>query len=160
MDKVFRNILFWALIFLVVVAVIGMLRGQGDQAKEYNVKEFTEALDNGQIAEMTMQPKNKIMRITGELKKDKQEFVVQIPDNTNNVSDIVDKAEEQSDLKVAQEAQPSAFLSFLTMMLPFLLIRLIFFFIFTRAQCGGGGGRVMNFGKSKAKLFSQEDAKV
>ncbi|HLR42755.1 MAG TPA: ATP-dependent zinc metalloprotease FtsH, partial [Pseudogracilibacillus sp.] len=75
-------------------------------------------------------------------------------------ADITNKANEQSVLKVEQEEQPSAFVSFLTMMLPFLLIGLIFFFIFTRAQGGGGGGRVMNFGKSKAKLYSEEEAKV
>src|SRR5699024_8109738 len=67
---------------------------------------------------------------------------------------------EKSVLKIEQEEQPSAFVSFLTMMLPFLLIGLIFFFIFTRAQGGGGGGRVMNFGKSKAKLYTEEQTKV
>src|SRR5690625_2156965 len=59
-----------------------------------------------------------------------------------------------------EEEQPSAFLSFLTMMLPFLIIGLIMFIIFTRAQGGGGDGRVMNFGKSKAKLYNEEKAKV
>lgn len=136
-----------------------MFKGQGDQSEQYDVQEFMQALDNGQIAEMTMQPKNKIIRITGEL-TDKKIFVVQVPDNTEIIADITDKAREQSILKVAEEEQPSAFLNFLAMMLPFLLIGLIFFFIFTRAQGGGGGGRVMNFGKSKAKLYDEEKVKV
>src|SRR5690625_7574 len=160
MDRVFRNVLFYALIFIVLIGVISMFKGQNDQSEQYNVEEFMQALDSGQIAEMTMQPKNKIIRITGVLEQDNKPFVVQVPDNTEIIADITEKAREQSILKVAEEEQPSAFLNFLAMMLPFLLIGLIFFFIFTRAQGGGGGGRVMNFGKSKAKLYNEEKIKV
>ena len=159
MDRVFRNILFYALIFLVLIGVISLFQGQNDHAEQYNVRQFMPALDNGEIVEMTMQPKNKIMRITGVLNND-QPFIVQVPDNTEIVADITEKAQEQSVLRVEQEEQPSAFVNFLTMMVPFLIIGLIFFFIFTRAQGGGGGGRVMNFGKSKAKLYTEEKIKV
>src|SRR5690625_7580227 len=50
----------------------------------------------------------------------------------------------------------------LTVAVPFILIGLIFFIIFTRAQGGGGGGggKMMNFGKSKAKLYTEEETKV
>lgn len=143
-----------------LIGVVSLFKGQNEQSDELNVKEFMQALDNGEIAEMTMEPKNKIMLITGELEKDKQPFVVQLPDNTEIIADVTNQANEQSVLKVDQEEQPSAFVNFLTMMLPFLLIAIIFFFIFTRAQGGGGGGRVMNFGKSKAKMYSEEKEKT
>src|SRR5699024_10229479 len=84
----------------------------------------------------------------------------QVPDNNDIVKNITTTAQEQSVLKVEEEEQPSAFVNFLTMMLPFLIIGLIFFFIFTRSQGGGGGGKVMNFGKSKAKLYNEEKTKV
>ncbi len=160
MDRVFRSILFYGLIFLVLIGVVSLFKGQNEQSDELNVKDFMQALDNGEIAEMTMEPKNKIMLITGELEQDKQPFVVQLPDNTEIIADVTNQANEQSVLKVDQEEQPSAFVNFLTMMLPFLLIAIIFFFIFTRAQGGGGGGRVMNFGKSKAKMYSEEKEKT
>ncbi|MGM8213026.1 ATP-dependent zinc metalloprotease FtsH [Virgibacillus sp. W0430] len=160
MNRTFRNIVFYTLVFLVLIGVIQLFKGQNDQAEEFNVKEFMQALNNGEIAEMTMEPKNKIIRITGTLEKDKQPFITQVPENTDIVASIYNQATEQSVLKVAQEEQPSAFVNFLTMMLPFLIIGLIFFFIFTRAQGGGGGGRVMNFGKSKAKLYNDEKEKV
>ncbi|NLI68178.1 MAG: ATP-dependent metallopeptidase FtsH/Yme1/Tma family protein [Bacilli bacterium] len=160
MDRVFRNVLFYALIFIVLIAVISMFRDPTEQHEEFNVREFMNALESEQIAEMTMQPKNKIIRITGVLKDNNKTFIVQVPDNTEIVADIANKATDQGILKVAEEEQPSAFLNFLAMMLPFLLIGLIFFFLFTRAQGGGGGGRVMNFGKSKAKLYDEEKVKV
>src|SRR5690625_2986456 len=47
------------------------------------------------------------------------------------------------------------------MMLPFLIIGAIFFFIITKSQGGGGGGgNVMKFGKSKAKLYTEDQKKV
>lgn len=161
MNRLFRNIFFYGVIFLVLIAVIGLFKGQSDDIKEFNVHEFTQALNNGEIKEMTFQPVNKIVRFTGVLEKGKVEFVAQVPDNPDIISTITEQASEQSVLKVAEEEQPSAFMSFITMMLPFLIIGIIFFFILTRAQGGGGGGgRVMNFGKSKAKLYDDDKKKV
>src|SRR5690625_464643 len=150
MNRVFRNIFFYGIIFLVLIAVLQLFKDNNDETKEYNFHEFTQALNNGENKEMTYEPINKIIRFTGILEKDEAKFVAQVPDNTEIIATITEQAKEQSILKVKQEEQPSAFVSFLTMMLPFLIIGLIFFFILTRAQGGGGGGgRVMNFGKSK-----------
>ncbi|WLV24776.1 ATP-dependent zinc metalloprotease FtsH [Aciduricibacillus chroicocephali] len=160
MNRLFRNLFFYGILFLVLIAALGVLRGQGEQAKELDVKQFTDALNNGEISEMTMQPANKIMRITGTLKKDDRSFVTQVPDNNDIIAGITKTANQQSELKVKEEEQPSGFVTFITQMIPFLLIGLLFFFILSQAQSGGGGGRVMNFGKSKAKMYSEEKKKV
>src|SRR5690625_1049553 len=161
MNRWFRNLFFYGIIFLVLFSVINLVTGQNNDAEELNVQEFMEALNNGEVKEMTMQPVNKIYRVTGVLKPDDQPFIAQVPDNPDIIADITKIATEQSILMVDEEEQPSAFVSFLTMMLPFLLIGLIFFFFLTRAQGGGGGGgRVMNFGKSKAKLYDESKKKV
>jgi len=54
--------------------------------------------------------------------------------------------------------QTNWFTSLLGILIPFLLIGIIFWFLFTSMQ--GGGSRVMQFGKSKAKLVSKETPKV
>ncbi|MDF2536417.1 MAG: ftsH, partial [Bacillales bacterium] len=46
----------------------------------------------------------------------------------------------------------------LTTIVPLILMFVLFFFLLNQSQ--GGGGKVMNFGKSKAKLFNQEKKKV
>ncbi|MGP4109162.1 ATP-dependent zinc metalloprotease FtsH [Virgibacillus sp. L01] len=158
MNRIFRNVIFYLLIFLVVIGIIGVFNGPNDEAKEYNVQEFTDALNSGEIEEMTMQPSNGIMRITGELNEGEQ-FVAQIPDNTDIVSTITQQATEQSVLNVKEEEQPSGWVTFLTTMIPFLILGLFFFFILSQAQ-GGGGGRVMNMGKSKAKMYTEDKKKV
>ncbi|WP_449354738.1 ATP-dependent zinc metalloprotease FtsH [Virgibacillus natechei] len=161
MKRIFGNAFFWILMFLVVVAVISVFQGDNEEEVEFNVQEFQEALGNGEIEEMTMQPANGIVRFTGTLVDDEQSFVAQVPDNTVLINTITENANEQSALNVVEEEQPSAFVSFLTMMLPFLIIGLIFFFILSRAQGGGGGGgKMMNFGKSKAKMYTEEKKKV
>ncbi|HLR15984.1 MAG TPA: ATP-dependent zinc metalloprotease FtsH [Bacillota bacterium] len=161
MNRIFRNIFFWGVILLVLFSVVSLLTDNGTETKEFSVEEFMNALNAGDIKEMTMQPKDKIYRITGELEKDSKNFIAHVPDNTNIIETITDSAKEKSVVMVEPEEQPSMFANFLTMMLPFLLIGLIFFFFLTRAQGGGGGaGRAMNFGKSKAKLYNEEQKKV
>ena len=54
--------------------------------------------------------------------------------------------------------QTNFFMSLLGILLPFLIIGVIFYFLLTRMQ--GGGNRVMQFGKSKAKLVGKEAPKI
>src|SRR5699024_8023648 len=83
----------------------------------------------------------------------------QVPDNTDIVANITETANKQSVLKMEEEEQPSRFTTFLTTMLPFLIIGLLIFFVLSQAQGGGGAGRAMNFGKSKAKMYSEDEKK-
>ncbi|MFC4024104.1 ATP-dependent zinc metalloprotease FtsH [Oceanobacillus longus] len=160
MSQIFRNVLFWMLIFFVIIGVIGVFNGQGEETEEYNVQQFMDALNNGEIEELTYQPSNGIIRFNGTLTDGETIFIAQVPDNTEIIAEITDTATEQSILNVAEEEQPSPWLTFLTGIVPFLLIGLFFLFILSQAQGGGGGGRVMNFGKSKAKMYSEEKQKV
>ncbi|GGK01187.1 ATP-dependent zinc metalloprotease FtsH [Lentibacillus kapialis] len=158
MNRIFRNVIFYLLIFLVVIGVIGVFNGQNEQREQYDVQEFMDTLKEGQIDKMTMQPANGIMRITGETGEGEQ-FVAQVPDTTDIISEIRKQADGQSTFKVAEEEQPSGWVTFLTTIIPFLILGLFFFFILSQAQ-GGGGGRVMNFGKNKAKMVSEDNKKV
>ena len=54
--------------------------------------------------------------------------------------------------------QTNFFTSLLGILLPFLIIGVIFYFLLSRMQ--GGGNKVMQFGKSKAKLVGKEAPKV
>src|SRR5699024_2758533 len=99
MSRLLRNGFFYVCIFVVLSVVVSLLKGQGDEEKEFNVQEFQQALENDEIEEMTMQPVNKIMRITGTL-DDEKEFVAEIPDNTDIVKKVYDDAQEKSDFNI------------------------------------------------------------
>ena len=57
-----------------------------------------------------------------------------------------------------QPEQSNWFLSMLGFMIPFLLIALLFIWLLTRMS--GGGSRMMQFGKSKAKMFDKDMPQV
>jgi cell division protease FtsH len=64
-----------------------------------------------------------------------------------------------ADVKFDDEVpQTNFFTQLIGILLPFLIIGVIFYFLLSRMQ--GGGNRVMQFGKSKAKLVGKEAPKV
>ena len=52
----------------------------------------------------------------------------------------------------------SIWLTFFTSIIPFIIMFVLFFFLINQAQ--GGGGKVMNFGKSRARLYNEEKKRV
>ncbi|WP_138419976.1 ATP-dependent zinc metalloprotease FtsH [Aquibacillus sediminis] len=157
MNRVFRNVIFYFLIFLVIIGVVSVFTDQNNQTEQYNVTQFYQALNNGEIEEMTMQPSHGIMLITGELANEST-FSAKIPNNPDIVKDVTETGTEQGNLQFDEEEQPSGWVTFLTTMIPFVIIFILFFFLLNQAQ--GGGSKVMNFGKSKAKMYSEEKKKV
>jgi cell division protease FtsH len=110
---------------------------------------------------MTVQPVRGVFEVRGKMKGyDKDEtFLTYIP--TEQGLDRVDKAAEANNvekLDVAPAEETSGWVTFFTSIIPFIIIFILFFFLLNQAQ--GGGSRVMNFGKSKAKLYSEEKKKV
>ena len=62
------------------------------------------------------------------------------------------------EVKYQPAEETSGWVTFFTSIIPFVIIFILFFFLLNQAQ--GGGSRVMNFGKSKAKLYNDEKKKV
>ncbi|MCP3029676.1 ATP-dependent zinc metalloprotease FtsH [Halobacillus sp. A5] len=160
MNRIFRNTIFYLLIFLVVIGIVGLFRGQGEPEQTLNVNEFYDRLNNGEIEEMTMQPSNGVIRITGSVagSEEGETFTANIPANEEIVSNVTEEAQQQSILNVEEEEQPSVWVTVLTSIIPFVIIFILFIFLLNQAQ--GGGSRVMNFGKSKAKMYSEDKKKV
>ncbi|WP_186575876.1 ATP-dependent zinc metalloprotease FtsH [Aquibacillus kalidii] len=160
MNRIFRNVIFYFLIFLVVIGVVGVFNGSNNQTEEFKVNDFVEKLNNGEIAAVEMRPSNGVYLITGKLDDEKgTTFSTNVPNNNSIVTDIYQTAQSQKILvDVKPEKQPSGWVTFLTTMIPFVIIFILFFFLLNQAQ--GGGSRVMNFGKSKAKMYSEEKKKV
>ena len=61
---------------------------------------------------------------------------------------------------VKEEEKQSVFVSILSTLIPVLVIALLFIFFLSQAQGGSGGGRMMNFGKSKAKMYDNQKRRV
>ncbi|WP_058305667.1 ATP-dependent zinc metalloprotease FtsH [Gracilibacillus massiliensis] len=158
MNRIIRNVILYFLIFLVVIGIISVFSSQNNQAEELKVNEFMQVLEDNEIKEMVMRPSNGVMRVVGELEGEDNSFITNIPNSPTIVESVTQIATDQGILDVKEEEQPSGWVTFLTTMIPFVIIFILFFFLLNQAQ--GGGSRVMNFGKSKAKMYNEEKKKV
>ena len=84
------------------------------------------------------------------------EFFYTLPQG-DRVEDAIVEA-DPADGFDSEVPQPSFWSSMLSVLIPFLLIGVVFWFLLSRAQ--GGGNRVMGFGKSKAKLATKGTPQV
>ena len=90
-----------------------------------------------------------------EKRKSKKNFITYVP-NSEKILDRIDAADSKVEVMPAKET--SGWVTFFTSIIPFVIIFILFFFLLNQAQ--GGGSRVMNFGKSKAKLYNDDKKKV
>jgi cell division protease FtsH len=166
MNRFFRNTGFYLLIFLVTVGIVNFILSGTDKVGKLTYQDFRVQLQADNITEMAIRPENGTYRVDGTLAKaipgqESNKFFTNVPLYDSNVISLVEqKIDEQKVKKV--EVLPaegnSIWLTFLTSIIPFVIIFILFFFLLNNAQ--GGGSRVMNFGKSRAKLYNEEKKRV
>ncbi len=160
MSRVFRNTIFYLVIFLILIAIVSMFNNPAPETEQMNYSQFVEVLEDGQVEEMTLQYTNFAYEARGEYSGDEglTSFVAEIPANDEIISTIITQANQQSNLTVEPAEEPSAWARVLTTLIPFIIIFILFFFLLSQMQ--GGGGKMMNFGKSKAKMYTEDKKKT
>lgn len=160
MNRIFRNTIFYLLIFLVVIGVVSFFNGTGQQQESLTYDQFMAHLEKGDIKSITIQPERLVYQIKGQLDsyQEGQYFVSYVlqTETAGNFLEVVRKNAAKVVIEPAEET--SGWVTFFTSIIPFIIIFILFFFLLNQAQ--GGGSRVMNFGKSKARLYSEEKKKV
>jgi cell division protease FtsH len=154
MNRIFRNTIFYLLIFLVIIGVVSFFNGSNETTDHISYDKFVTQLENGEVKSFSMQPERGVYEVRGELET-KKKFITYIP-NSEKILDRIDKADSKVEVMPAKET--SGWVTFFTSIIPFVIIFILFFFLLNQAQ--GGGSRVMNFGKSKAKLYNDDKKKV
>ncbi len=161
MNRIFRNTVFYLLIFLVIVGIVSFFNQPPTETEEMTYGEFQTKLERGEIGPITMQPVRDVYVIEGRLKTmgEDEGFVVNVPRSDMSIEQIhLAATRGDTALEVIPAEQTSGWVTFFTTMIPFVIIFILFFFLLSQAQ--GGGSRVMNFGKSKAKLYSEDKKKA
>lgn len=159
MNRIFRNTFFYLLIFLVIIGVISFFNGSNEPTKNIKYSEFIEHLEAGDIKTLNVQPIRGVYEIKGTMKTKDGEipYLTYVWDD-DTVRSLVNEAAKKVEVDVQPAEETSGLVTFLTSLIPFIIILVLFFFLLNQAQ--GGGSRVMNFGKSKAKLYSDDKNKV
>jgi cell division protease FtsH len=154
MNRFIRNTGFYLLIILVTVGIVNFISNQKDPKQHIIYSQFRQELKKSNVDSIVIKFDGYTYAITGKFKDSQKEFTTRTP--------VTDKFVEEIENVPSQEWQKmegeSLWLSFLTSIIPFVIIFILFFFLINQAQ--GGGGKVMNFGKSRARLYNEEKKRV
>lgn len=157
MNRVFKNVAIYILIVLTAFYIFSKINITAPKEDPFsnNYNAFIKALDKGEIKNLTIIQGNDIRLIKGTLNNGKL-FEVVGPPNDEELTKLI----KSKDVIYTQEQAPktSLWTSLLTSFIPFLLI--IGFMFFMMQQTQGGGSRVMQFGKSRARLHTDDKKRV
>ncbi len=147
-----RNLAFWAILLLLMLAVFNLFTGSGGnmQTNEVTYSEFVDAVEQGQVRAVTLDGEQVRFRNT-----DGVELVSIKPGDAEITSLLIDNNVPLS----AKPQQQSGFQTFLMSLLPILLLIGVWIYFMNRMQ-GGGKGGAMGFGKSKAKMLTEKHGRV
>jgi cell division protease FtsH len=156
LNKVLKNLSIYLLIVLAIIALIRYTTpGNKTVTLPVTYNKFYEDLNQGQISRVVIQSESLTNIITGE-RTDGTRFETKGPATDTALYSLLKekKVEWNSELP----PQPGWWTSLFTTLLPILLFVILFFFLMQQTQ--GGGNRVMSFGKSRARLHSDEKKKI
>ena len=152
-----RNIAFWVVLFLLLIAVFQVIGGNSSSkaSDEIPYSQAIEMIEKGDVKSAEIDGENLTITLGANNSKFRS-IIPNWPFNEGITESLLDNNVEIEAVK----QQESGLASFLQYLLPFVLIVGVWIFFMNRMQ-GGGRGGAMGFGKSKAKLLNQnEDRKT
>jgi len=154
-NKVIKNLSIYLLIVLVIIALLRYTTPPGNLPEQIKYSDFLEIVNQGQVKSVLIQSDGGTNLISGE-KIDGIQFETKGPAVDTALFTIL---EEKNVVWTSdQPPRPGWWASLLSTLLPILLLVFLFFFLMQQTQ--GGGNRVMSFGKSRARLQTDDKKKV
>ncbi|MDR7464853.1 MAG: ATP-dependent zinc metalloprotease FtsH, partial [Armatimonadota bacterium] len=150
MNRYVRNMIVWAIIIAVVVYFFLPLYRQRTPRQELTYNVFLKSVQQGEIVDVTISDE----RITGHLKNN-QEFITYGPVTEETLSLLAAKGVS---IKYEPRSRSTLWPNLLTSMLPILLIVGVWMLMLRQAQ--SGSNQAMSFGKSRARLHTENKPKV
>ncbi|MDT0186447.1 ATP-dependent zinc metalloprotease FtsH [Microbacterium sp. ARD31] len=157
--KITRNPLLYVLLIAVFLIVGFTLISSLNGAKQISTQQGLELLDRGAVTEvLTTDGDQRVDMTLAEPFEGSTE--VQFYYVTARADEVVEAINAADPEDGFNDAVPRAtwFDGFLSLMIPILLLGLLFWFLLSNVQ--GGGSKVMQFGKSRAKLVTKEMPQV
>lgn len=153
MSDMAKNLILWLVIAVVLMSVFQSFSPSEPSGRQTDYTTFVQEVAQGQIREVRMDGKT----ING-VKRSGDRFTTILPAQdpqllndllNNNVRVVGEKPEE-----------PSLLTSIFISWFPMLLLIGVWVFFMRQMQGGGGGKGAMSFGKSKARLMSEDQIKT
>ncbi|MCB1857774.1 MAG: ATP-dependent metallopeptidase FtsH/Yme1/Tma family protein, partial [Gammaproteobacteria bacterium] len=147
-----KNLILWVIIAIVLMSVFNNFTAQKARPNQLAYSEFIDQVKAGSVQSVTINGRE----IDGILTSGSA-FSTYAPEDDGLVSDLLNNNVE---IVASPPEKPSILMQILINWFPlFILIGLWIFFM--RQMQGGGAGRgAMSFGKSKARMLSEDQVKV
>ncbi len=155
MNDILKNLLLWLVIAVVLVTVFSNLSPEGTtQREQLSYSRFLKEVDQGAVGTVTIENDKVIHGIT----KNNQKFSTYIPLRDDALLNQMIK--NNVDITGEPERQEGLLMHIFINWFPMLLLIGVWVFFMRQMQGGGGGGRAMSFGRSRARLLSEDQVKV
>ncbi|MEH6455095.1 MAG: ATP-dependent zinc metalloprotease FtsH [Cocleimonas sp.] len=152
MNDLNKNILMWVVIAVVLVAVFSKFNVPTATSNNLSYSEFIKNVENKGVSEVQISGQN----IVGQGSNGK--FQTYAPYNDPKLIDQLIISGAKIDVKEPEGR--SVFVDILVNTIPFLLIIGLWIYIMRQMQGGGGKGGPMSFGKSKARMMTEDQIKI
>ena len=146
-----RNIAFWVILFLLILALFNLFSGNQStvSARSVAYSDFIAQVESGSVSNVVLDGET-IQFTTGQ-----GSFETTRPSEVDVTPVLL-----ENDVRIqARPQEQSGFMAGLMMWLPVLVLIGVWIFFMNRMQ-GGGRGGAMGFGKSKAKLLTEKHGRV
>jgi cell division protease FtsH len=153
-SDLFKNILLWVVIAVVLMSVFNNFGQQTEQRQEIAYNEFIADVRNSKVDSVVIDERT----IKGKF-QDGTAFKTFSPES-NNTALVGDLLEHNVTIKATPPESTSILTQIFISWFPFLLLIAVWIFFMRQMQGGGGGRGAMSFGKSKARLMGEEQVKI
>ncbi|MHB8623892.1 MAG: ATP-dependent zinc metalloprotease FtsH [Sulfuricaulis sp.] len=152
MNNLTKNLLLWLVIAIVLMSVFNNFGNRQPAVRPMEYSSFMQKVRQNEVGSVTIQGNE----ITGKLKSN-EPFTTYSPGDPGMVGDLLNHG-------VAFDAKPqeeqSLLLTIFINWFPLLLLVGVWVFFMRQMQGGMGGRGAMSFGKSKARMLSEEQNKI
>ncbi|MDZ7377632.1 MAG: ATP-dependent zinc metalloprotease FtsH, partial [candidate division KSB1 bacterium] len=155
-QKATRTLIFWVIFIIMIFWVSQWFKPGGTEDRQADLKQFKEWLETGKISEVMIKGQELQVILKGD-DMERQPYQVVLPEQVdiNTVFRWID------DYGLRVEAKPRTveWWGYLLNALPFLIL-IIFWFVLLRRMQGGGAKGIFSFGKSRARMISENKLRV
>ena len=159
--RILRGPLLWILLAVVAIGLLVQFAGSADGYREVPTSEAVQLINgDAKLKEVKLIDQEQEIRIWVDDEDQTKVKATWIGDQSTELRQALNERVTKKTLENwdGENPQPSILGTLMVTILPFLILGVIFFFLLNSLQ--GGGSRVMQFGKSKAKVATKDTPKT
>jgi len=149
LNSLFKNLIFWAVIFFVMIILFQLFMKPRQTVMERNYSDFLTSVENDRVLEVEARGRNILWKDS-----EGKQYRTYTPEDP----EMIKLLREKRVVINAKKEEETPWYSYLINWFPMLL--LVGLWLFFMRQMQVGGGKALSFGKSKARILTKEHNRV